>query len=174
MRTAMKVLVTAHRGCERGLLEELKDLGSFQGTAFKDVLMGEVDDLNRFLEETDKRALFSLSRIAPIEKSFRFSPKNAVEVFKAEVKPFVDRIGRGETFCVKVNRRGMKGIISSQQMAKEVGSFIWTLLKERDGVEPKVDLKDPNKAIVFETLGNWCGISLISKEMRKRYFYVRL
>lgn len=168
------ILVTAHRGLGKSLIKELKDLGNFRETDFRDVLLGEVDDLTKFLEETDKRTSFLLSRIVPIEKSFYFSPEKALEVFKSEVKPFLDRIKGSETFCVRVERRGMKGIISSRDIEREVGTFIQALIEERNGIRPRVNLEDPDKMIIFETLGNWCGIGLISKEMRKRYFYLRL
>jgi len=58
--------------------------------------------------------------------------------------------------------------------AKEIGTFISSALKERDREEPKVDLADPDKAVIFETLGRWCGVGIVSKEMRARCFYLRL
>lgn len=81
---------------------------------------------------------------------------------------------RGESFCVRVERRGLKGTFSSKQIAKEMGTFISEALKERDGVKPRVNLEDPDNAVVFETLGRWCGVGIISKEMREKYFYLKL
>jgi len=47
-------------------------------------------------------------------------------------------------------------------------------LGERDGEKPKVNLEDPNKAVIFETLGRWCGVGVTSREMRAKYFYLKL
>lgn len=170
----MQLILTSHRNREREILEELRGLGNFRRTSFRDVIKGEVEDLQVFLRELKKRNVFSVSRVVAIEKSFKFSSDRVVQEFCESVKPFIERIKEGESFCVRVERRGRKGSFSSQQVAKEVGTLISAALKKRDGVEPKVDLRDPDKAVTFETLGRWCGIGVISKEMRKEYFYLRL
>lgn len=170
----MQLILTSHRHRERELLEELRGLGNFRNTSFRDVIRGEVEDLEVFLRELEKRNVLSLSRVVAIERSFKFSSGRVAEELCEAVKLSIDKIKRGESFCVRVVRRGLKGSFSSQQVAKEVGTLISTALRERDGVEPKVDLEDPDKAVIFETLGRWCGIGVISKEMRKGYFYLKL
>lgn len=170
----MELILTAYRHMERELLEEMRGLGNFWSTCFQDVIKGEVEDLETFLQELERKTIFSLSKITPILKSFRYSPESVIEDFKEAVKPFIDMIKRGETFCVRVVRRGFKGVFSSQHVASELGTFIFNTLKERDGEEPKVDLENPDKAVVFETLRNWCGVGIIHKEMRRRYFYLKL
>jgi len=170
----MEVVLTSHRYEERELLEQLKALGDFQKTSFRDVIIGKVENLETFLNELEKRSIFTLSKVVPIEKSFIFSARKVVEDFCNAVKPLLKKIRKGESFCVRFERRGLKGAFSSQEVAKEVGAFISKALEERDGEKPKVKLKDPNKAVVFETLGKWCGVSIISKEMREKYFYLKL
>ena len=156
------------------MLEQLKELGDFQKTSFKDVLRGRVENFEAFLRELEKRKLSTLSRVVPIEKFFTFSPRKVTEEFCEAVKPLLRRIKKDESLCVRVERRGLKGSFSSQEVAKEVGTFISNILEERNGEKPKVDLTDPNKAVIFETLGRWCGMGIISKEMRKKYFYLKL
>jgi len=109
-----------------------------------------------------------------LKSPFFFSPRKVVEEFCEAVNPLLERIWRADSFCVKVERRGLKGAFSSQEIAKEVGTFISKALEERDGEKPKVNLRDPDKAVVFETLGKWCGVGIISREMRQRYFYLKL
>ena len=133
----MELIVISYRYRERELLKELSDLGDFHRTGFKDVIRGEVEDLEAFLREIEKRNVFSVSRVVPIENSFQFSPNRVVVEFRDAVKPFVERVMKGESFCVKVERRGLKGSFSSQQVAKEIGTFVFTFLKERDGVGPE-------------------------------------
>jgi len=170
----MEVVLTSHRYGERELLRQLKELGDFNQTGFKDVIRGNVEDLEAFLEELEKRRLFTLSRVVPIEKSFIFSPERVVEEFCEAVESLLEKIRKGESFGIAVERRGLKEAFSSQEVAKEVGTFISKALEERDGAKPMVNLRDPDKAVVFETLGRWCSVGVISKEMREKYFYLKL
>ena len=57
------------------------------------------------MSDPEERGIRSLSRIVPIEKSFQFSPERAVEEFAQAAKPLIERIRKGESFCVKVERR---------------------------------------------------------------------
>jgi len=166
--------LTSHRYGERELLEQLKELGDFYKTSFRDVIRGKVENLEAFLQELDKRSILTLSKVVPIEKSFIFSPANIVEEFCEAVKPLLKKIRKDESFSVIVERRGLKGVFSSKEIAKEVGTFISKALEERDGEKPRVNLRDPDTAVVFETLGRWCGISIISKKMREKHFYLKL
>ncbi len=166
--------MTSHRYGERELLEQLRELGDFYQTDFRDVIRGRVENLEVFLQELEKRNIFTLSRVVPIEKSFIFSPRRVVAEFCEFVKPLIEKIRKGESFSVIVERRGLKGTFSSQEVAKEVGTFISKVLEERDGEKPKVNLRDPDKVVIFETLGRWCGVGIISREMREKYFYLKL
>jgi len=170
----MEVVLTSHRYGERELLEQLRELGDFYQTDFRDVVRGRVGSLEAFLQELEKRNIFTLSRVVPIEKSFIFSPSRVAEEFCDSVKSLLDKIRKGESFSVTVERRGLKEAFSSQEVAKDVGTFISKVLEERDGEKPKVNLRDPDKAVIFETLGRWCGVGMISKEMREKYFYLKL
>jgi len=170
----MEVILTSHRYGERELLEQLKELGDFSRTSFKDVIRGRVESLEAFLRELEKRNIFTLSKVVPIEKSFTFSPTSAVEEFCEAVKSLLEKIRKGESFGVIVERRGLRGAFSSQEVAKEVGTFISKALEERDGEKPRVNLRDPDKAVVFETLGRWCGVGIMPKEIREKYFYLKL
>jgi len=170
----MEVVLTSHRYGERELLEQLRELGDFYQTGFKDVVRGRVENLEAFLQELEKGNIFTLSRVVPIEKSFIFSHERVVEEFCEVVRLLLEKIQKGESFSVIVERRGLKGAFSSQEVAREVGTFISKVLEERDGEKPEVNLRDADKAVIFETLGRWCGVGMISKEMRAKYFYLKL
>lgn len=170
----MEVVLTSHRYGERELLEQLRELGDFYRTEFRDVIRGRVEDLEAFLQELEKRDIFTLSRVVPIEKPFTFSPRRVVEQICEAVKPLLEKIRKSESFSVTVERRGLKGAFSSQKVAKEVGTFVSEVLEERDGAKPEVNLRNPDKAVVFETLGRWCGVGIISRQMREKYFYLKL
>jgi len=170
----MEVVLTSHRYRERELLEQLSEFGHFSQTGFRDVIRGKVENLEAFLQDLERRNILALSKVIPIETSFIFSPESVVEEFCETIKPLLNEIQKGESFSIIVERRGLKGAFSSQETAKEVGTFISRALEERDKRKPKVNLGDPDKAVVFETLGKWCGVGIISKGMRQKYFYLKL
>ncbi|MDH5439444.1 MAG: hypothetical protein OEY31_02420 [Candidatus Bathyarchaeota archaeon] len=60
----MEPMLTAYRYGERELLEELRELGDFSRTDFRDVIRGKVEDLEVFLVELEKRNIFPLSRVS--------------------------------------------------------------------------------------------------------------
>lgn len=45
---------------------------------------------------------------------------------------------------------------------------------EKAGKKAKVDFDDPDFIIIAETLGNWAGVGLISREMKERCHYIRV
>jgi len=171
----MEVVLTAFTDRGRELIKELAGLGNFWETDFKDVVRGHVDNPQRFLDELKSRVPSSLSRFTPIRFSFQLSSESSeVTKFIEAVKPLAEEIKKGETFCVKVYRRGLKGAFSPQEVARAVGAYIDQQLQEKHGVKSKADLKEPDKAVVFETLGKWCGVGLVSKEMRREIRYLKL
>lgn len=170
----MEVVMTAHREKARELIQELAGLGIFWETDFADVIRGYIDDFKRFLDELEKRTPFCLSRLAPIKCSFCLSQGHVFEAFKRDARVLAQEIGEGETFCIKVNRRGLRGLFSSREVARTVGSYICKLLEEKYGEKPSADLENPDKALLFETVGEWCGGCSLSKDMRQKYRYLRL
>jgi tRNA(Ser,Leu) C12 N-acetylase TAN1 len=154
----MEVLLTSRRYEERELLKQLKELGDFYQTGFRDVVRGKVENFEAFMRGIEKRRILALSRVVPIEKSFHFSPSTVVKEFCKAVKPFLEKIKKGEPFCVIVERRGLKGAFSSQEVAREVGTFISKALEERDGEKPKVKLDDPDEAVFLKPLED--GVAL--------------
>lgn len=171
------VLVVYEGESTRKGVYELSDLGIFEETGFRGIIKGEVENLENFLGDLEKRVKTSflpVSRVIPIEEWFYFSPENFLDIVKERIKKYLEKIGSNETFCVRVERRGMKGIFSSKDLEREIGSHVYSLLKERDGLEHKVDLKDPDKMIVVETIGNLAGMVIISKEDRRRFSLIRV
>jgi len=164
--------------CERGggfiVLREISDLGEFKETGFRDVLQGQVDDLETFLEELSRRQIINVSRVIPVEELFRFKPENLLEILKEKVRRLTDRIGEDESFCVRVERRGFKGAISSSDLEKRIGEYVWQLLKDKYGKPPKVDLKNPDKLISIQTIGGLCGVALIDRRLREKYPIIKV
>jgi len=122
--------LTSHRYAEKELLEQMREFGDFYRTDFRDVIRGRVEDLEAFLQELEKRNIFALSRVVPIEKSFIFSPRSIVMQICETIKPLLEKIRKGESFSVTLERRGLKGAFSSQEAAKEVGTFVSKVLEK--------------------------------------------
>jgi tRNA(Ser,Leu) C12 N-acetylase TAN1 len=170
----MHLLLTAYRDKAGELIQELAGLGIFWQTDFADVVRGEVDDLEWFLDNLEERSPYYLSRLMPVKSSFRLPSFDTDEIFKEIARQLAEGIHEGETFCIRINRRGLKGVFSAQETASKVGEFVCGLLEEKYGAKPNVDLEDPDRAIVFETICKWCGVASISKEMRRRHRFIKL
>lgn len=168
------VLVIGERDAESELLKELEEDGEFERSGFRDVVIGNVDDIVGFLEDAEHKKYSHLNRVIPIDDAFYVSPENLVEVLKQRVERYIDEIEPGETFGFRVERRGMKEDISSQMVEREVGGYFYDLLEKVHGRKPKVDLKSPDKLIAIEIIGNKCGIGFITREMREKYSVIKV
>jgi len=157
---------------------KLSDIGAFEATGFRGVMRGKVEDLQEFLKKVEERiqppTFLPVKRIVPIEEWFYFSPEKFSDIVKERIEKYAERIEAHESFCVRVERRGMKGVLSSKDLEREIGKYVFDLLKKRFGVESKVDLEDPDKMIVIEMIGNLAGLALICKKDRKAFPLIRV
>ena len=169
----MYVLVTSYEGYERTLYRMLTSLGTFRSSGFRGVFVGQVEDFKSFMNELEEKESYSVSRVVPIDVWFTFSKEEFNQKLKDSMASLAERMRPGETFSVKVTRRGFKGIFSSQQIASEVGAFVADLLETHGGFRPRVNLLDPDEAILIETAGPWCGMGIVSRSLRTRYRLVR-
>ena len=168
------MLVIGERDAERELLKELEEDGEFERSGFRDVVIGNVDDIVGFLEDAEHKKYSHVNRVIPIDDAFYVSPENLVEVLKQRVERYIDEIEPSETFGFRVERRGMKEDISSQMVEREVGGYFYDLLEKVHGRKPKVNLKSPDKLIAIEIIGNKCGIGFITREMREKYSVIKV
>jgi tRNA(Ser,Leu) C12 N-acetylase TAN1 len=76
-------------------------------------------------------------------------------------------------FYVRVKRRGHKGEISSQEIEREIAGFLVGNL-EKTGKEAHVSFDDPDIIILVETIGNWAGVTSITREMKERYALLKV
>ncbi|OGP72703.1 MAG: hypothetical protein A2V86_12070 [Deltaproteobacteria bacterium RBG_16_49_23] len=167
------VLISTYWGQEKKLLRLLSQHGEFKSSGFKDVLLGHVEDANLFLnklegmrQENPERINF-LSRMIPLEQTFYFKLPDFMDNLKEAVSPYVEKIA-DRKFYVRVKRRGHKGEISSHEIEKEIAGFLVENL-EKAGKQAHVSFSDPDVIIVVETIGNWAGVTSITKEMKEKY-----
>jgi len=168
------VLAVGGEDAEGELFAELEEDGEFERSGFRDVLIGSVEDIVEFLEDAENKKYTHLNRVIPIDDAFFVSPENLIEILKRRIERYIDEIEPGETFGFRVERRGMKEDISSQKVEREVGGYFYDLIEKVHGRKPKVNLKNPDKLIAIEIVGNRCGIGFITKEMREKYSVIRV
>lgn len=178
-RSDWNILVTAQPGPQhtRPLLVGLRQYGEFHRTEFRDVCIGWVDDVSGFLEgvlaagEGHAGWIRHLSRVIPVERTFRFTPETLVALLTDAVTPFAERIGAGSLY-VRVERRGLMGRVSSAEVERAVGDYLFELAGRR-GKELRTSFADPDWIVVAETIGERCGVAFLTREMRRRYPFVQ-
>ncbi|NMX20892.1 hypothetical protein C5S30_00300 [ANME-1 cluster archaeon GoMg4] len=168
------VVVIGDGDREKELLENLEEDGEFERSGFRDVVIGNVEDIVEFLEDAEHNKYPYLKRVIPIDDAFFASPENLIDILKKRVEQYIDEIEPGETFGFRVERRGMKEDISSQKVEREVGGYFYDLVEKVHGRKPKVNLKNPDKLIAIEIVGNRCGLSFITREMREKYSVIKV
>jgi tRNA(Ser,Leu) C12 N-acetylase TAN1 len=167
-------------GCEYRLLHELRSMGKFHTTEFKDVCMGYVEDVTNFLEAIRQAEaegspwVKDLGRVIPVEKTFHFTPETLVEQLKAAVTPYVSRISGG-TFHVRLERRGLIGQVISPEVERSFAEHFFSLSEKegKEGHEMMASFKDANHIVAAETVGHECGVTLLTRDLRQRYSFVK-
>lgn len=162
---------------ERELIGALCNLGEFhRAQGFKDVCIGRVAEVEAFLgalaaaRAAHKGWAAHLARVIPVEHRFAFGPDTLVPKACEAVDHFVDRMTDG-SFFVRLERRGLAGAIDSPAVEQAIADHLVAQL----GVHGRmltVDFADPDYIVVAETLGEECGVGLISRAMRTRYPFV--
>lgn len=178
MWTFNLVVTTASGGRYRHLLHELSEYGEFRKTEFHGVILGEVENVPAFLEMVRERrerqliALADMGRAVPIDRVFTFH----LEEFPAKVReallPYIDDLSQ-KRFYVRLERRGLKGQIVSPDMEREFDGFILQNLAMK-GKEAMIDFEHPDSVVVVETIGDRCGVGLLTREMMDRYDFIRV
>lgn len=172
------VIVTVRPGAghEHQLLGALAQFGRFRPTRFPGVCMGRVEDAAALLEalrhavQSGKHWADRLARVIPVEATFTFTPETLAEQFKQAAAPFVDRMASG-SFHVRLERRGLEGKVPSQAIEREVADHLFAIAA-RQGKALRTDFEDPDYLVVAETLGEECGVGLVTREQRSRYPFV--
>lgn len=171
---AWNVLVTCLMGSERTVFEELKALGKFKKANFKDVYAGKVENLEVFFEALQKNIFLlpNIGKAVPIEKTFSFHLEEFEELLKKSLIDYLPRL-ENHSFYVRIERRGFKGKINSLSEEKILDQFLLEELRKQ-GREGRIDFENPDYIVAVETLGDRCGVSLISRELKAKYPAIKI
>jgi len=164
---------------EPRLLHGLRRLGAFRRSHFKDVLIGHHPmDVAGFLSalkqarEADEAWVRPLARVIPVEHIFRFTADTLAQQFKQWAASVVSRMTGGSCFHVRLERRGMEGLVDTPRVEREVADQVFARAEEL-GKPLSVSFSDPDYIIAAETLGDECGVALLDRELRHRFPFVQ-
>lgn len=172
------VLATSLEGRRDALLVALRRLGRFRPGGYRNVVVGTVDDRGAFLDHVaealtrDPLLPTALARLVPIDCTVRFALDVAVEELSRAAEPLVAGLD-GDTFFVRVERRGLKGRLHTPTLERELADQVWRMIESRGGT-PRVDFRDPDGVLAVETVGDHAGLALLTRAVRERYPFVRI
>ena len=172
------IILTSQMGQERRLLQEIADYGEFHPSGFREVVIGKVPDITEFLDIL-KRAWESqpflaefLSTAVPVQLVFPFTLENLLDRLKQEALLFLPEIAE-KPFYVRVKRRGHKGEISSQEIEQALDRFLLDELATQ-GRGGRIDFQEPEVILMVELLHNQAGLTLITRDMKERYPFLKV
>jgi len=176
---ACNLLVTMAEGAHFGyLLRELSHYGEFHKTEFFGVILGQVENLREFLEDIRRRFAENdpfcreIGRMVSFDCFFVFRIGDFPDKIRAAVMPYLEKLV-GKSFYVRLERRGLKGRIVSPEVERSLDAFIVEKLAE-EGTSATLDFDRPDAVIAIETVGDRCGVSLLTRETMDRYEFLKV
>ena len=172
------VVVMCRRNGERGASKELKYFGRFHTMGFRDVLVGQLDDRGRFFEELRKGREVRdpvwryITRAVPIDEVLSFTLETFREALGGVIDGIADRVPPG-SFYVRIERRGHKGRIPTQEVEQEMGGRI-IAAHESKGYASRVDFREFHAIVAVETFGDVAGVGIITREEIEGYPFLKV
>jgi tRNA(Ser,Leu) C12 N-acetylase TAN1 len=177
--TGHNVVVSVHDHGYKRAHELLELYGRIQKTDYYNVFAMTVEDTGAFLERLGKltevvpEVLGVISRVAPAQISFVFQ---SAEEFEAKAREAaLARVPElaGKSFHVRFHRRGFKGRLSSHDEERFLDEVLLQAV-EAAGTPGRIAFDDPDAVIDVETLGNWAGLSLWTRDDLARYPFLKV
>jgi tRNA(Ser,Leu) C12 N-acetylase TAN1 len=172
------VLATSLEGRREALIVALRKLGPFWRAGYRNVLVGQVNDQRKFLQTvrerlpTDMQLAASLTKIVPVEQVVTFEPSRLAETLVELLTPCANRIA-GKSFHVRVERRGLKGVVHTPTVERTVGEALLTAAGAC-GAAPTVSFRNPDVVVAVETTGETAGVGFLTRELRGEFPFVKV
>ena len=157
----------------------LRNYGHVEKTSFYNVLTLKVANIDAFLEsflqdmQTDRAYMHVFCRVIPCTCGFFFQ---TIKVFEEKarqcIQSFLPQLAH-RSFHVRMHRRGFHSTIKSQDEAGLLGDYVDEQLRAQ-GAAGKVIFEDPDVILDVEIVAQQAGLSLWSREQRKRYPFLKL
>lgn len=168
------VVVTVRpRGYRKAWLG-LGELGVPRQTDFWNVLVMQADDPRGFmaalqtLVAEDERLAEAISHAVASTHTFHFHTQQEFEDRACTLaRDFVPAL-KGAAFHVRMHRRGLKELLSSQGEEQFLDHFFLERLEET-GAPGRITFEDPDYIVAVESVGTQAGMSLWSREDLERF-----
>jgi tRNA(Ser,Leu) C12 N-acetylase TAN1 len=162
----------------RGAIERLKYFGRFYRTGFYDVIIGHVTDREGFFEtlrvakEKEDPIWRYIARLVPVDRTFSFTVANFRDRLGEVIDAMAPEVPDG-TFYVRIERRGHKGRIPTQEVEREMDERV-IAAHAMAGRFSRVDYKDYRSVIAVETFRDEGGVGLVLRETLGRLPFLRV
>jgi tRNA(Ser,Leu) C12 N-acetylase TAN1 len=150
----------------RGALKAAVPTGRVRKTGLKGIFCleaeGDVIELAKLLWRECRQYIGHATAVLE-EVESRLEP-----IKEAAVRAGREQIGKEESFCFRIHKRGAHFLEQDTlTIEQEIGSAIWIALEEKHGGKPRVNLKNPDVAIVAEVLGPITAVGISRKVWRE-------
>ena len=159
--------------------EILSDYGRVKRTDFYNTLVMQVNHIHQLLEALRERSsddhefLNCISRLIPVTSTISFQSRDEFEnKSKYAVLTWVDELA-DKGFHVRIHRRGFKGRLSGFEEEQFLDDILLEALR-KEGTPGHIDFDHPDAVIAVETIANWAGFSLWTREQLERYPFIRI
>jgi len=172
------VVLSVNKNGFKDAFRKLSRFGPIRKTGFFNVLFLRVYEISRMLEtlrewtSDEPNALSFLSRLTPVTHTFTFqSPGEFEERAKEIVLAWAPDLA-GKSFHVRMRRRGFKGKLSGLEEEQFLDKVLLEAI-EKAGSPGRITFEDPDAIVAVETISQWAGLSLWSREELQRYPFIR-
>ncbi len=166
------------RGYQKAF-KRLQGFGAVNSTEFFNVLIMKVPNIERFCQDLQEWALenphflTSIARIVPVTATFSFQSR---EEFASQAQEIVlqwlPQLA-GKKFHVRMNRRGLKDLLSSLDEEHFLNKILLDAL-EKAGTPGQITFENPDAIVVVETLGQSAGLACWQQEDLQRYPWLKI
>lgn len=173
------LVVTCRRNGEQGALRELRTIGDFRPTGFRDVLVGFLEDRTFFYDlllrgqEIRDPLWRYVARIVPVDETFTFTLETFRERLGERIEAIAPRVPPAP-FYVRIERRGHKGEIPTPEVEREMDARIIAFHERQTGEPSRVDFKEFRTVVAVETFRDAGGIGVIPREEMEKYPFIKV
>lgn len=173
------VVVTVYDRAFRRACRMLSEIAPVTRTDYYNVVVMKVEDVRVFLERLailsrdHPEILNSVARTAPAMRSFDFQSKEEFEQKARETVLSWAAALAGNTFFVRLHRRGCKSSLPSQDEERLLDKAILEALAA-EGTPGRVGFENPDAVIDIETIDKRAGLSLWTRDDLRRHPLLRL
>jgi tRNA(Ser,Leu) C12 N-acetylase TAN1 len=171
------VVVSVRSDCYQWARQRLREYARVDRTDYYNILALRVEDPDAFVEElrqataADPKLRECLARVMPAPHTFVFqTPEEFEERAQQAVRQFVPALA-GKIFYVRMHRRGFRGTLASKREEQLLDRYLLERLTAA-GTPGQVRFTDADAVVVIETVGQWAGVTLVTRETHARCPFV--